>query len=690
MIWKHHQGSMKKLLTLILGLYCSGQLLAQSYSYTQSTGTSEPYLVTTTGTSVLGISSVDVLSSSRTLPFAWNFFGQPVTTYKVSDNGYITFDGAATTSFATNTAIPDAGGPNNAIYAFWDDMNVVSGSGTADNVVTFNYGTAPNRVHVIQWYSVTPASGTGFVYAAIRIYECGDFDVVLNYGNTSGMTATIGCENATGTVGAQTATSPNAPYPNPGADASDDIVYTFFYQGINYDAAVTSLNFSGGSVSLGNNTVAGTLRNNGSTAITSMRLNYTVNGGTPVSTNLTGINIAPNGGTYNFSHPTQWNVPSGGVSYDLCVYADQLNGSNADQRTCNDSYCDALFSRNGTSTTKTVVIEEFSGAWCGWCPDGTVVLDQIVNSNPNKVFPVTVHDGDAMEFSDGIRTGFNVTAYPNGQVDRYLFSGQTKVPHSRGAWTNNTTNRLNAFTPVDVSVASNYNSTTRAVEATVTASFVDYEAGDLRIVLEVVEDSVVGTGTGYNQVNYLNSQAGHPYQGAGDPIIGFVHHQVLRMLPGGAMGQAGVIPATVSPGSSYSHTFNFTLPANYRANKVKLVAFVYKYYSNVLNGEVLNSGMGELGVAASVEAPVLVTDVEVKPNPVRDFGFVDATFTEITHATFELYNTFGQRVALLKEGNFTPGTHSVYFNTAELANGVYIMSVQTPDQTFTKKVLVAK
>lgn len=681
---------MKKLLTLLLGLFLSGQLLAQTYGYGQTTGTTDPYVVTTAGTSVLGVSSVDVLSAWQTLPFPFTFFGQTVTGYKVSDNGYITFDQTATTSYSANTAVPDAGGPNNAIYAFWDDMNVIAGSGTADNVVKFTYGTAPKRVHVIQWYSVTPASGTGFVYAAIRLYECGDFDVVLNYGNASGMTGTIGCENATGTLGAQTATSPNAPFPNPGADANDDVVYTFYYQGNTYDVGVSSLNFSGGTVSLGNNNVSGTIVNSGATAITSLRLNYTVNGGAPVSANITGINIAPLGGTYNFTHPTQWSVAAGGQSFDLCVYADQLNGSNADSRACNDTYCADLFSRNGTTTIKKVVIEEFSGAWCGWCPDGAVVLDNIVANNPGKVFPITVHDGDAMEFSEGIRTAFNVTAYPNGQIDRFLFPGQAKVPHSRGQWASNTTARLNAFTPVDVAVSSTYDANTRQVEATVSASFVDFEAGDLRFVLEVVEDSVVGSGSGYNQVNYLNTTAGHPYQGAGDPILGYVHNQTLRMLPGGAMGQSGVIPATVSPGDNYDYTFTFTLPANYRANKIKLVGFVYKYEANVLEGEVLNADEQPLGVAASVEAPTTQVGIEVAPNPVSDFGFVNAHFSDITTATFELYNAFGQRVAVLKEGTFTPGVHSVYFNTENLANGVYIISVQTPGQSFTKKVLVTK
>ncbi len=49
---------------------------------------------------------------------------------KVSDNGYITFDLTTTASVNTPTALPDAGGPNNAIYAFWSNVELKSAPNT--------------------------------------------------------------------------------------------------------------------------------------------------------------------------------------------------------------------------------------------------------------------------------------------------------------------------------------------------------------------------------------------------------------------------------------------------------------------------------------------------------------------------------------------------------------------------------
>ena len=447
--------------------------------------------------------------------------------------------------------------PNNAIYAFWDDWGVIAGTGAVDNVFSYTYGTAPNRVHVIQYFSVTMLGGAGYGYPTIRIYEGEDFDVVLAYGNTTGSSGTIGAEDANGTTGVQAGSSPSATFPVTTLAATDDVVYNFSWDQILYDMSVTGLD-NQNSVSVGNQTITGTIKNKGSMAITSFDLHYTSNGGATQTMNVTGVNIA-SGANYAFSHSTVLNIASTGQVADVCVWADNLNG-HADQRTGNDQSCKTLYTPTNVSGTRTVLIEEFTGAWCGWCPDGEVVVDGILANNPEKVLSVSVHSGDDMTFTDGIRTGFGVSSYPSGMIDRTLFAGETGEPHSRGAWAANAANQIGSYTPADVNITYTYNATLRKFDITFTADFVDIAVGDIRFVPMIVEDNVTGTGSGYDQINYLNTSAGHHYAGQGDPIVGFVHKRVLRALPGGAFGNAGVIPSVAAVGGSYSENFTYVLP----------------------------------------------------------------------------------------------------------------------------------
>ncbi len=677
--------TMKKIFTLLCCIGLSLAVSAQTYTYSTSTGTSDPYAYNNSGTTVLGVTSSDVLSTAQTIPFAWDYYGTAVTSYKASDNGYITFNPAATISYGTNTAIPNVSGPDQAIFAFWDDLDIIAGSGSTDEVISFNYGVAPNRVHVIQWYSVTPISGTGFLYTAIRLYECGDFDIIHNFGNASGMTASVGCENAGGTLGTM-AEGPSFNYPSVTSDGSDDIVYSFYWSGITYDASITASDLSG-MVSVGNNTVSGEITNGGSAAITSYDLHYSIDGGSAVTMNVTGVNIAAFGGTANFTHSTPWNITTGGASNVLCIWADNING-NVDERTCNDQICEDVFAANGTGATKiAVVVEEFTGAWCGWCPDGGVVLENMITAYPGQVIGVSIHDGDAMEYAEGVRTAFGVSAYPNALVDRYVFPGETDEPHSRSAWESNAVSRFTKYTPVEVGVTHSYDAATRTITATVTADFVDYASGDMRFNLEITEDNVTGSGTGYDQVNYLNGTAGHPFEGAGDPIIGYSHRHVLRANPSGAYGNAGVIPSTVSPGSYYSETFTYVIPASYDETEISVVGFVA--YANPVIGEreILNADEALLS-EASLNESSLFANFTVAPNPTKgDFTLVLDLRNEIT-AEIVIYNMNGQKVGNIASGTYTAGEHKIQANTGDLMSGIYYITVITNNASFTEKLVI--
>ena len=78
----------------------------------------------------------------------------------------------------------------------------------------------------------------------------------------------------------------------------------------NDDAQMTGIDLQAISANQGNTNIAGTLRNMGANALTSVDLMYQVNGGITYTQNLTGLNIAP-GATYNYSHSTPWNATPG-------------------------------------------------------------------------------------------------------------------------------------------------------------------------------------------------------------------------------------------------------------------------------------------------------------------------------------------------------------------------------------------
>jgi hypothetical protein len=233
------------------------------------------------------------------------------------------------------------------------------------------------------------------------------------------------------------------------------------------------------------------------------------------------------------------------------------------------------------SSIQHVVMETFTGTWCGFCPDGRLVRDDTVALSA-RVIAIDIHDFDALTNVDGemLTTAYS-PAFPQANFNR------SDLLVSRGSWEATANALLLGVASVDVSVVGGINTATRVVSGTINASFTGPVAGDLRFGLLVTEDNVVGPG--FDQVNFSNAVPGHPYEGAGDPIVGYDHRYVLRSAPLGPWGTAGVIAAAVDLGDEFSTPFSFVLDPSIDENEVTLVGLVALYDAPVASRVILNA-----------------------------------------------------------------------------------------------------
>ena len=434
-------------------------------------------------------------------------------------------------------------------------------------------------------------------------------------------------------------------------------------------------------------TIGGKLKNNGTETITTFDLHYTVNGGSVNTDNISGVSIAYNS-DYNYSHATTW-TPTAIGTYDFVVWTSNIN-SHADQNNSNDTLFRTVKVYD-TTAFKRVLIEEFTGGWCGYCPDGALKVEEMLAKHGDTLVAVGVHDGDAMEFAGGnaIKSAFNVTGYPNGQIDRKLFPGLSKEPHTRSLWADHVESQIKSYSPVSVSVEYTYDYAINKISATVKADFVEPASGDMRFILEVVEDSITGTGSGYNQSNYYNTTSGHPYYGAGNPIVGFVHRHVLIGLPSGAMGNAGVIPSSVTANSQYSENFTFTLAAGTDVTQISLVGFVAYNSSVVGQREVLNVDQIHLSeLAGIIENDASNQFLNIYPNPTNTTAFVNFKLFETNNVSMKIYNILGELVYSEDMGRVSKGKHLASIDVNSYNSGLYIVQLTIGENTITKKLNV--
>ncbi|MFD6140903.1 carboxypeptidase regulatory-like domain-containing protein [Promicromonospora sp. NPDC060271] len=171
--------------------------VTDDFGYSCATSTGD-YRQGDTKTSLTG----DDAQTSLDLPFAFPFYGESYDTAFVTSNGHLNFL-AATTSYA-NGPIPSSAAPNAALYPFWDDLLIDAESGLYTGTTTVDGEDA----FVLEWRNVrkySPASdrlnfSVTLVADGTAIFGYGD---VTDTDTAKGSSASIGIENANGTVGMQ-------------------------------------------------------------------------------------------------------------------------------------------------------------------------------------------------------------------------------------------------------------------------------------------------------------------------------------------------------------------------------------------------------------------------------------------------------------------------------------------------------
>ncbi|MDX5347855.1 MAG: choice-of-anchor J domain-containing protein, partial [Hymenobacteraceae bacterium] len=289
---------MKKVLLLkLLMLVCVmafGQASSYSVQYFPNAGypgsarpSSSSTTETTGWTNILGTTSstfsANQWSTGQAIPFAFNFYGQPVTHFKTSLNMLVTFDTLTALLPNANDNLPSANLPNRTIAAFWDEFTNTPPTGSGDRVMTKVFGTAPNRQLWIVWYSFEYGNpSVSFAYTAAVLEETTNKIYVVDlYSSTiPALTTTVGVQlNNTTAVqfGGNT-----VPLDGNGSAVTAVDYYEFMPRILSpTDAALTALvsPTQGGCYGPSQNVVV-TIRNAGTGPISNIPVTVTVSGAT--------------------------------------------------------------------------------------------------------------------------------------------------------------------------------------------------------------------------------------------------------------------------------------------------------------------------------------------------------------------------------------------------------------------------
>jgi hypothetical protein len=695
---------MKKLLLSAIAVTAALTSLQAQFYVIEETGPVSGYAWDGTGTTIMASPNNDVYSSIQTLPFSWTYYGQTVTQYIASDNGYITFETGATTSYSANTAIPSTAGPNNAIYAAWDDLNLI-GAGTPDVIKSWTYGTMPNRTHVIQWHSVNQNAVTNsYLYAAILIHESGDFDIVIPWAQGTSGSFTIGCEDATGADGIEIDGSPNYALPSSGSDPVDDLVFHFL-SGTQpaVDPKLSSAIIPGFASPSGSRNITGKVQNLGANTLSSFDITWTDGS---ITKTYTVNNSLASGASYEFEHPDQVTVAAGATS-NIEVSVVAANDANSANNTISGDVDGFVFVPH-----KVVVGEEATGTWCGWCPRGMVGMEYMEETYEDDWIGIAVHNNDPMENATyDAWMGGKTSGYPSGLVDR-----KADIDPSSASLEAAFNVDINEFGVANIEVLPLIDENDE-VEIRVRFHFATDWSDDVRVAVIIAEDGLTGTSNDWRQTNYYSYQSQNlPLEGAGfnwqaEPsyVTGVTYNDVGRELLTDVDGDNDIIEAPFSENQVLNITLDkFTWNSDYDMDNSTIIVMLIDDSSD----EIINAGESHLKDLEIVEqngvtyyiidgdtfqlwdgtdlvptgmANVKPVDLNVKVYPNPSNGLINVELSEAAEVV--LLDMAGRVVA---RSNIFGTTNIVQFNGQILDAGVYNVVIKTESVTQTERVTIIK
>lgn len=402
-------------------------------------------------------------------------------------------------------------------------------------------------------------------------------------------------------------------------------------------------------------------RNASTTPLPSFSIRWKVDGG--AWHNGTTINVTPPGLSQNsyvpHTHQTPLNVAQG--PHTLVV---EILSTNDSDPTNNTVTLD--FTALNSWAEKVVLLEARTETWCPQCPPSNTVTNTMM-TNPDFAV-VKFHLSDALDACPECITYYNqhnINYTPAGIIEMGEY-GSYAINANHNTWLDAMTSRSAGVAPVELTMSSTINTTTRLLTVTLTAEFTYAVDGPHALNVYVAEDNVAG-----------------PQQNAPS---NYIHNRVMRAMLGGVTGTTGVVPNTPVVGEPYSQTYTYTVPAGYDLDELHLVGVVEtraggfsdRYALNSVNRSASGVGIHELSLGGG--------RMEAFPNPFNQELRVQVA--DVTgNAVVEMIAMDG-RVALQHNIVLSSMSSSpIDLSGVSLPAGAYVLCIRTAEGTAEQRVI---
>ena len=232
-----------------------------------------------------------------------------------------------------------------------------------------------------------------------------------------------------------------------------------------------------------------------------------------------------------------------------------------------------------SAPVQNVLVEDFTGTSCGYCPPGNIIASDLQEGNPNRIVAVAIHAGSlavpfGSQYPDDFRTPegefylleqVGQDFLPNGRINRLPDATVVTSPTN---WTNQVNNALLETAKVNLQMEANYVQENGHLNVHINQQWFQNATGTYNLVIMVLESGIISPQLWYNH----------------DPtyVPDYEHNHMLRTTLTGATGAISIQNPTAGATKLFSITTDWN--AAWNPENVDIVAFL----TEGENGRVMN------------------------------------------------------------------------------------------------------
>jgi N-acetylneuraminic acid mutarotase len=333
-----------------------------------------------------------------------------------------------------------------------------------------------------------------------------------------------------------------------------------------------------------------------------------------------------------------------------------------------------------------VLVEQYTGTWCQWCPYGADSLAAVAARNGSRMVRTSWHDSDPMEIAEwnAMNSWIGVSGFPTASINRVQWPGETAIPISRTIWGNRTEYLLrNQRAPVGITVSDKaYDPGSKTYSFRVKVFFHQGMNADVRLNAVVTED-------GFDYPQKRTNLATNVVE----TISPYIHKAVVRGIWPNVRGYQLSLGNSFTSQSEIEQTFSFTSPHT-NGDNAFLNVYVHTITAGDRPGTVLQAVSEPLFFGVTdVDAVPAVSNFALRqnyPNPFNPSTNVTFDVPSQSHVRITLHDGLGRMLGNLIDGGYEPGSHTFVFDGANLQSGTYYMTMTAGDVVQTRSMTLVK